>query len=127
APDEKACHQQLQAICRLARLSAVPVVTLAAAPAGSGLDAEVQRLTKLAHLAEAEGIMLALATRRGTLTEDPDTTVELCQRVAGLYLTFDPSHYIAGPHAGKSLDALFPYIRHVHLRDTGRGPNQFQV
>jgi sugar phosphate isomerase/epimerase len=22
---------------------------------------------------------------------------------------------------------VFPYVRHVHLRDTGRGPNQFQV
>ena len=127
ATDEKTYHQQLQAIYRLARLSAVPVVTLAAAPAGSSLDAEVQRLTKLVRLAEVEGIMLALATHRGTLTEDPDTTVELCQRVAGLCLTFDPSHYIAGPHADKNLDALFPYVRHVHLRDTGRGPNQFQV
>ncbi len=22
---------------------------------------------------------------------------------------------------------MFPFVRHVHLRDTGRGPDQFQV
>jgi sugar phosphate isomerase/epimerase len=53
--------------------------------------------------------------------------VELCQRVPGLGLTLDPSHYIAGPHQGKSFDVVFPHVRHVRLRDTGRGPNQFQV
>src|SRR5262249_37341125 len=66
-------------------------------------------------------------TLSGTLTEDPDTAVLLCQRVPGLGLTLDPSHYIAGHHAGKGFDQVYPYVRHVHLRDTGRGPNQFQV
>ena len=51
----------------------------------------------------------------------------LCERVPGLGLTLDPSHYIAGPHQGKNYDQVFPYVRHVQLRDTGRGPNQFQV
>jgi sugar phosphate isomerase/epimerase len=63
----------------------------------------------------------------GTLTEDPGTAVELCERVPGLGLTLDPSHYIAGPHQGKSFDQVYPYVRHVHLRDTGHGANQFQV
>jgi sugar phosphate isomerase/epimerase len=63
----------------------------------------------------------------GTLTEFPDSTVELCRRVPGIGLTLDPSHYIAGPNQGKNYDCVFPYVRHVHLRDTGRGPNMFQV
>ena len=71
--------------------------------------------------------MITVATLTGTLTEDPDAAVELCQRVSGLGLTLDPSHYIAGPHQGKNYDQVFPHVRHVHLRDTGRGPNQFQV
>ena len=91
------------------------------------MDAEARRLTHLARLADAEGVMLTVATLTGTLTEGPDPTVELCQRVPGLGLTLDPSHYIAGPHQGKNYDQVFPYVRHVHLRDTGRGPNQFQV
>ena len=112
---------------RAARHSAVAVVTLPAAPAGKGLDAEIERLTGLLRVAEAEGIVLTVETRIGTVTELPDAAVELCERVPGLGLTFDPSHYLAGPHQAKSFEQVYPYVRHVHLRDTGRGPNQFQV
>jgi sugar phosphate isomerase/epimerase len=34
---------------------------------------------------------------------------------------------IAAPDQGKNFDQVYPYVRHVHLRDTGRGPDQFQV
>jgi sugar phosphate isomerase/epimerase len=47
--------------------------------------------------------------------------------VPGLGLTLDPSHYISGPHQGKNYDQVLPFVRHVHLRDTGRAPGQFQV
>ena len=42
-------------------------------------------------------------------------------------MTLDPSHFIAGSNQGKNFYHVLPYVRHVHLRDTGRGPNQFQV
>ena len=71
--------------------------------------------------------MLTVPTHIGTLTEMPAAALSLCQRVPGLGLTLDPSHYINGPHQGGSFDELFPYVRHVHLRDTGRGPGKFQV
>jgi sugar phosphate isomerase/epimerase len=125
ADGEGEFHRLLQAVCRLARICTVPVVTLAAA--GTGLDGEVQRLAGLVRVAEKEGVLLAVDTRIGTLTEDPDTAVTLCERVPGLGLALDPSHYLAGPHQGKSYEQILPYVRHVRLRDTGRGPNQFQV
>jgi sugar phosphate isomerase/epimerase len=118
---------QLRAICRLARMSTVSIITIPAGPSGSGLDAEVARLTPLVKLAAAEGIVLTVATQIGTLTELPDHAVALCERVPGLGLTLDPSHYLAGPHQGGSYDQVYPFVRHVHLRDTGRGPEQFQV
>jgi sugar phosphate isomerase/epimerase len=117
----------LQAVCRLARICAVPLVTMSAAATGTGLDAETERLAGLVRLAGAEGILIAVDTRIGTLTEDPVTAAELCERITGLGLALDPSHYVAGPHQVESLDDVLPYVRHVRLRDTGRGPNQFQV
>jgi sugar phosphate isomerase/epimerase len=120
-------QRQLRAVCRLARLSTVSVISIAAAESGTGVDAEVKRLASLLKLAQEEGIVLTVATRTGTLTEHPDTAVELCNRVPGLGLTLDPSHFIAGPQQGKNFDQVYPYVRHVHLRDTGRGPGQFQV
>jgi sugar phosphate isomerase/epimerase len=127
APDEKEYVRHFQAVCRLARLTTVPIVTMSAAAAGVGTDAEAARLDKLVNLADKEGVLLTLATQSGTLTEEPDQAVALCRAVPGLGLTLDPSHYLAGPNGSKGYDQVFPFVRHVHLRDTGRGPNQFQV
>jgi sugar phosphate isomerase/epimerase len=127
ASDETEFQKQFKAVCRLARLSTVPLLSLPAAPSGYGIDAEVQRLTDLTRLAQNEGIALTVSTEMGRVTEDPDAAVELCERVPGLGLTLDPSHFIAGPHEAKEFDQVYPFVRHVRLRDTGRGPNQFQV
>jgi sugar phosphate isomerase/epimerase len=126
-PDDKQFHNELRALCRLARLTTASVITIPAAKASTSLDAEATRLKHLVHLADAEGIILSLATRIGTLTENPDTAVSLCERVPGLGITLDPSHFLAGPHQGKHYENVYPYVRHVQLRDTGRGPGQFQV
>jgi sugar phosphate isomerase/epimerase len=120
-------HKQFRAICRLARMSTVPVISIPAAPAGSGLDPEAARLAPLVHLAETENVILTVTTQTGTLTEVPSAAAELCQRVPGLGLTLDPSHYIAGPNQGKSFDCVYAHVRHVRLRDTGRNPDHFQV
>jgi sugar phosphate isomerase/epimerase len=127
APLEAEYQHQLKAMCRLARLSTVPVLSLPAASSGSGVDHEVERLKTLVRLAEHEGILLTVTTELDTLTEDPAVAIALCERVPGLGLTLDPSHYIAGTHEAKSFEEVYPYVRHVRLRDTGRGPNQFQV
>jgi sugar phosphate isomerase/epimerase len=127
APDQAEFERQVKAICHLARLSMVSIITLPAASAGSGLDAEVKRLTWLVRLCESEGVAMTVETRMGTLTEMPEVAAELCERVPGLGLTLDPSHFIAGPNQAKSFDCVYPFVRHVHLRDTGRSPEQFQV
>ncbi len=127
AHDEADYHRQLRAICHLARLSHIALVTVPAAPAGTELDQEIRRLKALVHVAEAEGVVLSVVTRMGTLTEMPDVAAELCRQVSGLGLTLDPSHFLAGPNQGKSFEQVYPYVCHVHLRDSGRTPDQFQV
>lgn len=119
--------QQLKGTCRLARMAAVSVLTIPASSNRSSFDAEVGRLRDLTHLVEGEGLTLTVATRVGTLTETPALAVELCERVPGLGLTLDPSHFINGPHQGAGFDEVFPHVRHVHLRDTGRAQGKFQV
>jgi sugar phosphate isomerase/epimerase len=116
---------QLRAVCRLGRLLTVPVVTIAAAPLGANLDEEIKRLTTLCRLAEAEGVILSVETHRNTVTADPAGALMLCQRVPGLGLTLDPSHYVAGPQPHADYDDLYPYVRHVRLRDSG--PDRAQV
>lgn len=127
APSDEEFNRQLMAICRLARMSTVSVLTLPAARAGSALDVEVKRLIRLCQMLEKEGLVLTVPTHIGTLAETPAGAVELCRRVPGLGLTLDPSHFINGPHQAGGYDEVFPYVRHVHLRDTGRAPGKFQV
>jgi sugar phosphate isomerase/epimerase len=127
APDEAEYHRQFHAICRLARVAAVPLISIRPASLEVPFEAEAQRLQKLLDIADREGILFTVSTLIGTHTQTPDLAVALCEKVRGLELTLDPSHYTCGPHQGKNYDHIFPHVGHVHLRDTGRGPNQFQV
>lgn len=127
ATDQAEFAKQFKAVCRLACLSTVPVISIPAASSGTGLDAECERLKRLTHVAEHEGVLLTVPTENGTLTEEPHAAVTLCERVPGLGLTFDPTHYLVSQQEPKDIDHVYPYVRHVRLRDTGRGPNQFQV
>src|SRR5262249_32006928 len=120
-------QHQLRAICRLARLATVTVLTISASPNTASFEDEVARLKPLVKLAHSEGINLTVGTRVGTLTELPATAARLCAAAPGLGLTLDPSHYLVGPNQGRPFDEIFPYVRHVHFRDTGRRPDQFQV
>jgi sugar phosphate isomerase/epimerase len=118
---------QLRQTARLARVSTTPLVTVPAAAAGTDFDAEVLRLREWVKVTAAEGIILTVETHARTMTADPVGAAELCRRVPGLGLTLDPSHYHLGPHGPVSYDILFPFVRHVRLRDTGNSPDQFQV
>lgn len=118
---------RLRCLSRLARLLTVPVLTVPAAVAGSDMDKEVERLQHWQVVAEAEGVILTVETHTDSLTCDPAAAVELCRRVPGLGLTLDPSHYHVGPNGLQNYDPVFPYVRHVRLRDTGKTPETFQV
>ncbi len=124
-PDER--RLQLRAVCRLARMLTVPVVTVPAAPLGSDFDAEIARLRDWSKVATSEGVILSVETHSATVTADPIGAGELCRRVPGLGLTLDPSHYHVGPHGGVNYDSLFTHVRHVQLRDTGATSELFQV
>ncbi len=118
---------QLKAIARLARVMAAPVLSLPACAADADFECEVDRLTSFNKIVSVEGVTCAVETRIGTMTETPEKTLELCKRVHALGVMLDPSHYMTGPAAGRSYDCLFPYVKHVRLRDTGKDQEHFQV
>jgi len=127
AADPGVARTRLRAVCRLARMLTVPLLTVPAAPLGADFDAEVGRLKDWTTVAAAEGVILSAETHAATVTADPLGALELCRRVPGLGLTLDPSHYHVGRHGPVNYDPLFPHVRHVRLRDSGSRPDQFQV
>jgi sugar phosphate isomerase/epimerase len=127
AADSETARAELRAVCRLARVATVPIVTVPAAPAGADFGAETSRLADWVRVAEGEGVILTVETNGATVTADPAGAAELCRRVRGLGLTLDPSHYHHTPHGPLGFDEVFPHVRHVRLRDTGTTPDLFQV
>lgn len=125
--DEAEMLRQFRSICRLSRLLAIPIICI---PAPAATDEPVQSVERLRHwaqVADAEGVILTVETQIGTITEMPEAAMELCEKVPNLGLTLDPSHYLVGPARGLSFDDVYPYVRHVRLRDTGAGMHEFQV
>lgn len=123
--DSEIDPQDFQVICRVAKQLKVAQITLPASKLGTPFNSEIDRLREFLKVASQDGILVSIKTKTGHLTEDPDTAIELCQAAPGIGLTLDPSYFLCGPHRGGNFDQVYPFIYHVHLRDTT--PDQLQV
>jgi sugar phosphate isomerase/epimerase len=120
-------YDQFAACCRLAKATKVVALTVPAAELGTPFNAEIERLQRLVSIAARDGVLVGVKTQTGTITQDPDTAVVLCDNVKGLGITLDPSHFIYGPHAGGNYDQVMKHTYNVHLRDTSKDKLQVRV
>lgn len=120
-------YQQFASCCRLAKATKVVMITVRAAELGTPFNAEVERLRQLVAIASVEGVLVGLHTEAGRMTEDPSTTVVLCDNVKGLGVTLDPSHYIFGPQGRANYEQVMKHTHHVRLRDTTKDQLQVRV
>jgi sugar phosphate isomerase/epimerase len=118
-------YDHFAACCRLAKAIKVVTIVVPSAELGTPFNEEIERLRKLVEIASLESAVVGVKTQIGTMTQDPDTAVVLCDNVKRLRLTLDPSHYVAGPHQGGKIDKVIKYVQHVHLRDSTK--EKFQV
>lgn len=119
--------RQFSAICRLAKATKVVSLVVRGGELGTPFNAEVERLQQLVGIATVEGIVVAVKTEIGRVTEDPDTIKVLCDNVKGLGVTLDPSHFVYGSSSGRSYDSVLKYTAHVQLRDTTKDELQVRV
>ena len=122
-----ASYDQFAACCKLAKATKVVSVTVPSCEIGTPFNEEVEHLRRQVDIASVEGVLVSMKSQTGRLSQDPDTVVVLCDNVKGLGLTLDPSHYICGPHAGRSIDQIMKYVYHVQLRDTSSDELQVRV
>ncbi len=120
-------YQQFDAICKLAKAVKIVQLTVPSGLLGTPFNEEVEKLRKLVAIAELQGVRVSIKSQIGRLSEDPDTVAVLCDNVKGLGLSLDPSHYICGPHAGRSIDKIMKYVFNVHLRDSSKDSLQVRV
>ena len=113
APDEAEYYSQFGACCKLAKATKVVTITI--------------RPAELVRLASDEGVRVGLLTEVDRMTQDPDTTVVLCDNVKGLSVTLDPSHFIYQAERPTGFEQLLKYVCHVRLRDTSKDKLQVRV
>jgi sugar phosphate isomerase/epimerase len=121
----KLYYEQFASCCKLAKATKVVCLVVPSSELGTPFNAEIERLRDMVAIASREGVLVALKTQAGRMTQDPDTAVVMCEQVKGLGLTLDPSHYIFGPHGGVNYDQVMKHVLHIHLRDTTK--DKFQV
>lgn len=120
-------YRQFEACCKLAKATKVVSITVPSAELGTPFNEEVEHLRELVRIATIEGVLVSIRTQVDRLSEDPGTVGVLCDNVKGLGVTFDPSCFVCGPHAGRNYDSLLKYVYHVELRDTSRDSFQVRV
>jgi len=127
AGEGDAYYEQFHACCRLAKATKVVCICVPASEIGTPFNAEVERLRELVRLASLEGVLVGVKTESGRMTQDPDTTMVLCNNVKGLGITLDLSHYVCGPCAGGNYQQLMKFVHHVQLRDTSKEKLQVRI
>ncbi len=126
-PNDEKYYESFGVVCQLAK--AIKVVSISVLPSklGTPFNAEVERLQKLVHLGNRDGIHVGVMTLADTLTENPETVGSFCKTVRGLTVTLDPTHYIYGCPKPKDYDALIENVGHVRLRDSTKDNFQVQI
>ena len=121
-------QRRMEGLCVLAQKLGIPVITLGTAKRGTSLEQEVQRLRQLVAVARKFMVTIAIEPHFFQFAEDPKVALALVERVDGLKITLDPSHFAI---QGLRLDDyrfLLPHVAHVHFRDAGsKGWEEVQV
>ena len=126
-PGDKKYIEHFTTLCQLAKALKVVSISVLPAKLGEPFNTEAERLKKLVHLGNRDGILVGMMTLAETLTENPETVGSLCKAVPGLTVTLDPTHYIYGCPKPKDYDLMMDYVSHVRLRDSTKDTFQVQI
>lgn len=121
-------RKRLSALCFVAQKLNVPVVTLGTAPRNTPLESEIKRLRQLVAVARKFNVTIAIEPHFFQIAENPKVALALVERVEGLKITLDPSHFAIQGLRLEDYRFLLPHVAHVHFRDAGsNGWDEVQV
>ena len=114
----EAYYETFTKCCELAKAAKIVTLTVESGEHGTPFNEEVERYKELVKIAEKHGVRVAMRTRQGNLSADPDTVGVICGHVKGLGLSLDPSHYMLENEETTAYDKLMQYVHNVYLRDS---------
>jgi len=119
--------EDFRLLARLAHRLDARLINIMAPSKKYDFDEAVTKLRTLQAIAAEHGVLLSVETHVNQLTELPADAARLCERVPGLGLTLDPSHYYVGPNKGKPFDFLYPKVYGTGFRAAGTTWDQIQM
>ena len=118
ADEGQAYFDTFKKCCELAKAAKIVTLTVPSGEHGTPFNEEVERYKELVKIAERHGVRVAMRTKVGNLSADPDTVSVICGHVKGLGLSLDPSHYMHGDPETTAYEKLMKYVHNVYLRDS---------
>jgi sugar phosphate isomerase/epimerase len=88
------------------------------------LERAADELGRRVDAARTRGVRLSVEPHLGSVAPTPDRALALLDRVPGLELTLDYSHFIYQGIAQSEVDVLAPHARHCHVRGAREGRMQ---
>lgn len=91
------------------------------------MEVSGRNLAELAAMSSEAKIALTIEPHVHSYLESPDLVVELLDRAPGLRLTLDYAHFLCLGYRQQEIDALAPFVAHVHLRQARPGVLQTKL
>jgi sugar phosphate isomerase/epimerase len=87
----------------------------------------VTALGPMVEMAAQAGVALTVEPHVHAWLESPAMTLDLLRELPGLRLTLDPAHFACMGYRQDEIEALCPYVGHVHLRQARPGVLQCKL
>ena len=75
-----------------------------------------EELRRRVAMARERGVRFSVEAHLGSIAQDPQEAVRLCDQAPGLELTLDYSHFVYQGLDDEQIEPLAPLARHVHVR-----------
>jgi sugar phosphate isomerase/epimerase len=123
----RANEADLVEVLRLCVAAAVPSLTLSPGifnpgqPPAAALEAASAFLRRAVELGIESGVTVMIEPGVQSIAETPAAVAALLDRVPGLGLVLDYSHFVCLGHRQEEIDVLLPRADHIHLRQARPG------
>lgn len=88
------------------------------------LDISAAGLTRAVEIAGEYGVQICFEPHAGSICYTPEIAVQLAQRVPGIKVALDYSHFLVSYTPIERIHALIPYAGHLHVRQSRPGKLQ---
>lgn len=108
----------------IANLTVLPGIDEPSRPLGENLDLAVRGLAQYVDICGEQGVQVSFEPHMGSVTDTPELALAVVERVPGLKLTVDYTHFVLQYIPAARIHPLLAHAGHVHIRAARPGKLQ---